>query len=104
VNGHIVIADPVELSVESARQLLPRRRDELLGWCRGIHVVGDTAWIGFSRIRPTKIRENVGWVLRGFRKDLGTRISLYDLTTMECVRDINLEDAGLGAVFSIHPA
>ena len=27
-----------------------------------------TAWVGFSRIRPTKIRENVGWVVHSFRR------------------------------------
>ena len=104
VNARVVVADPRDLTVEAVKEAVPRRRDELLGWCRGLLVDDGTIWLGFSRIRPTKIRENVGWVLRGFRKDLGTRIALYDLATMECLRDINLEDAGLGAVFSIHRA
>jgi hypothetical protein len=102
VNGRVVVADPVELRVREVKDLtLAHRRDELLGWCRGILVDNTTAWVGFSRIRPTKSRENVGWVLRGFRKDLGTRIGLYDLGSMTSLRQIDLEDAGMGAVFSI---
>jgi hypothetical protein len=101
VNGRIVIADPNELAVVDVKEARPGKRDEILGWCRGIHLEDGMAWLGFSRVRPTKTRENVGFVLRGFRKDLGTRIALYDLETMDCRREINLEDAGLGAVFSI---
>lgn len=104
VDSHIVVANPDDLSVESAKEAVRHRREDLLGWCRGILVADGRAWLGFSRIRPTKTRENVSWVLRGFKKDLGTRIGLYDLDTMECLRDINLEEAGLGAVFSIHRA
>jgi hypothetical protein len=104
VDGRIVIADPQELRVRDVKEVHADRRDEILGWCRGIFVEDDAAWLGFSRIRPTKSRENVGWVLRGFRKDLGTRIAHYDLKTMACLKQINLEDAGLGAVFSILPA
>lgn len=105
VNGRIVLADPTERRVRAVKDMTAsHRRDELLGWCRGIFIEDDAAWVGFSRIRPTKSRENVGWLLRGFRKDLGTRIDLYDLETVTCRRQINLEDSGLGAVFSILPA
>jgi hypothetical protein len=102
VDGHVVVAGAQDLQVRDVKDLTTaHRRDELLGWCRGILLDNDAAWVGFSRIRPTKTRENVGWVLRGFRKDLGTRIGRYDLETMACLDQINLEDAGMGAVFSI---
>jgi hypothetical protein len=80
-------------------------RETVLGWTRSIHLVDDhRAWVGFSRIRPTKFRENVGWVARGFRRDLGTHIGLYDLDTGECLEQITLEEHGLSAVFGIYPA
>jgi len=102
VNSRVVVADRSDHKVKDIKDLTSAHpRDHLLGWCRGILVDGRTAWVGFSRVRPTKSRENVGFVLRGFRRDFGTRIDLYDLESTECLRQINLEDAGLGAVFSI---
>jgi len=105
VDGHIVIADTATLRVRDVIDLASMHpQTALLGWTRGIHVEGSRVWVGFSRIRPTKIRENVGWVLRGFRKDVGTHIGCYDLDARKCVKQIMLEEAGLGAVFSILPA
>ena len=105
VDGHIVIADTQTLQVRDVVDLASMHpRADLLGWTRGLYVDGNRAWVGFSRIRPTKIRENVGWVLRGFRKDIGTHIGCYDLEARKNIKQILLEEAGLGAVFSILPA
>ena len=78
-------------------------RNNLLGWCRSIHVDGDLAWVGFSRIRATKFRENVGWVAHGLRRVCPTHMALYDLARNECLAEVDLETAGLSAVFSILP-
>jgi hypothetical protein len=105
VDGHLVVADPESLSVERVIDLTKSfPRDTVLGWTRSVHVVDESrAWVGFSRIRPTKFRENVGWVARGFRRDLGTHIGLYDLESGECLQQITLEEHGLSAVFGIYP-
>jgi hypothetical protein len=74
-----------------------------LGWCRGLHSEGDTAWVGFTRIRPTRLRQNINWIRHGRdNKQLPTRISFYDLTKLTLVREINLESTDMNAVFSIH--
>jgi hypothetical protein len=106
VDGHVVIADARSLTVERVIDLTRSHpRETVLGWTRSIHLVDDhRAWVGFSRIRPTKFRENVGWVARGFRRDLGTHIGLYDLDSGECLEQITLEEHGLSAVFGIYPA
>jgi hypothetical protein len=105
VDGKVVVADKATLRIREVIDLARMHpREMLLGWTRGIHVDGDRVWVGFSRIRPTKARENVGWVLRGFRKDFGTHIGCYDLKAGKCIKQILLEDDGLGAVFSILPA
>ena len=74
----------------------------LLGWCRGIAFEGDHIWVGFSRLRPTKARENVAWVKDGFKRQVGTHIARYDLTKRSLEQRIDLEPAGLNAVFSIY--
>ena len=104
VNGHVVIANPASLKVEEIVDLNSMHdADTLLGWCRGILLDGTKAWVGFSHIRPTKLRENLAWVMRGFREVLPTRVACYDLVRRCCVAEIDLQAHGLNAVFSLFP-
>lgn len=104
VNGWIYIADAYTLSVEKVINLSDMHREgTLLGWCRSLYVDGDKLWVGFSRIRPTKWRENVTWMMRGFKYVQPTHIACYDLAKCECIEEINLEPMGLNAVYSIFP-
>jgi hypothetical protein len=105
VDGKVVVADTGTLQVEDVIDLTTMHDGErLLGWCRSIQFAPEGAWIGFSRIRPTKLRQNIGWVARGFKRDSATHIALYDLGRRELVKEIELESHGLSAVFSILPA
>jgi hypothetical protein len=104
VNGTLVIVNPSSLAVEEIVDLAAMHEpDTLLGWCRGIWLDGTKAWVGFSHIRPTRLRENVAWVMRGFRTVLPTRIACYDLVRRRCVAMIELQSHGLNAVFGIFP-
>jgi hypothetical protein len=105
VNGRVVIANPDTLQVEEVIDLTELHDPSvLLGWCRGILVQGSLAWVGFSRIRPTRFREAVSWVRQGFKVSQATHIALYDLAAKRCLGEIELESHGLNAVFSILPA
>ena len=105
VDGRLVIVDTETLEIARVIDLKASHPpDTLLGWTRGLHVMDGKVWVGFSRIRPTKFRENVGWVARGFRRDFGTHIGLYDLETGDCLAQHPLEGFGLSAVFGIYPA
>jgi hypothetical protein len=78
-----------------------------LGWCRGILPLGQKAWIGFSRIRYTALRQNLDWIRRGFRHADGfpparTRVACYDLANRILLSEINLEEVAMNTVFSIH--
>jgi len=105
VNGCIYVANTSTLTVERTINLNQMHSDEsLLGWCRGVLIDQDHLWVGFSRIRPTKWRENVGWVMRGFKEARPTHIACYDLAKNECVTEVDLEPMGLNVVYSIFPA
>ena len=105
VDGKLVVVDTHRLEVVETIDLAAMHEpDTLLGWCRGIMLDGDRVWVGFSRIRPTKFRENVGWVLRGFKRDFGTHIGCYDLRARRCLDQILMEPFGLSAIFGIYPA
>jgi hypothetical protein len=105
VNGCIYIANSSTLKIEKVIDLNQMHSNEsLLGWCRSLTIDEDKLWVGFSRIRPTKWRENVGWALRGFKDARPTHIACYDLSKNECVAEIDLEPMGLNVVYSIFPA
>ena len=82
--------------------------NESLGWCRGLCFPNPReAWVGFSRIRPTWFRMNLSWIKRGLKPkgSFGarpTRIARYDLEREALIDEIELEDAGLHAVFGIY--
>lgn len=110
VDGHLVTFDIAngerqDLDLNDIRE---PDDDRPLGWCRGVCPLGDRAWLGFTRIRHTKLRQNLSWIRHGFRtteyhRGLPTRVALYDLERPAKLREIDLEAAGLNAVFSIHP-
>jgi hypothetical protein len=81
--------------------------DRPLGWCRGLLLEEGRAWVGYSRIRYTRLRKNLSWIRHGFResehhRNRPSRIALYDLERPRLLREIDLEPAGMNAVFSIH--
>lgn len=105
VSGWVYIADTVTLAVEREINLSDMHPEgTLLGWCRSLFVDEDRLWVGFSRIRPTKWRENLTWLMRGFKYVQPTHIACYDLAAGKCIQEINLEPMGLNAVYSIFPA
>ncbi|HKV07345.1 MAG TPA: hypothetical protein VJ725_04340 [Thermoanaerobaculia bacterium] len=113
VNGCIVTFDlrtgkKTSLDLNGIRSLEDDERP--LGWCRGLLPLdGGQAWVGFTRLRYTRLRKNLSWIRHGFREtehhnQHPSRIALYDLKRKDLLREIDLEPAGLGAVFSIHSA
>ena len=81
--------------------------DKALGWCRGLHLLGEgRVLVGFSRLRPTRIKKNVTWVkhrlgllpMSGYAP---TRVACYDLPAGSLEWEVDLEPTGLNAVFSI---
>jgi len=102
VNGHVAIVDKETLEVVEMHDLAKiDSGNRLLGWCRGIAPDEDGAWVGFSRLRPTAVRENIAWVKSGFRKSMPTHIARYDFERRSLDQRIELEDFDLNAVFSI---
>lgn len=109
VDGHLVLADLEAAAVERMVDLNAiDGRGLALGWCRGVRpLTDDLVLVGFSRLRPSRFRENLRWVKhrlgqRATAGDLPTRIALYDLAAERLCWQCNLEDHGLNALFSIH--
>jgi hypothetical protein len=109
VDGRIVVVDRRTLQVERIIDLKQiNGQGALLGWCRGLLPIDERRmWVGFTRIRKTRFRENVLWVksvLRDGMSEKPTHIALYDFVSMQCIREVDLEPHGMNLVFSILPA
>ena len=108
VDGQIVVVDATTLQVTARHPLARRGRrrseDVLLGWCRALHIDGGWCWVGFTRIRPTRLRQTVSWVRTKGAEQAPTRIARYRMADWVCDAEIDLEPHGLNAVFSVLPA
>jgi len=113
VNGHVIKAEMANGRVVQSYDLnrMSGGRGPL-GWCRGLCVLDEEhAVVGFSRLRATKFRENLAWAKRWAKAGLGieetvpakpARIALYNLKAGRLLWELNVEEAGVNAVFSIH--
>lgn len=110
VDGHIVAVNRRTLKIENVHNLnaISGRGEQPLGWCRGLWFVDDRfLWVGFTRVRPTKFRENLTWLKNTASSEeslLPTRLALYDLQRGKQEDEIFLEPHGLGVVFSLIPS
>jgi hypothetical protein len=104
VDGRLVRVNASTLETEAVIDL--KKIDEpecVLGWCRGVLPSGpDEYWVGFTRVRKTRWDRNLLW-LRGKEGLIAkaTHISLYDMSKMRCIQNINLEQLGMDVIFSI---
>jgi hypothetical protein len=110
VNGQVVIVDAGSLRV-ICRYDLNAIYDSTrsLGWARGLELLDeDHIVVGFSRLRPTKWEQNIRWVknhLGGEASDVfSTRIAMFNVRRGGLCWEVDLEPAGMNAVFSIHRA
>lgn len=58
-------------------------------------------WVGFTRVRPTKFRENLNWARQRLRNRRPSHIALYDLQSGSCLEEIETEPHGIGVVFKL---
>jgi hypothetical protein len=107
VDGHIIIASPENLKIERILDLnkmsgYDASNGETLGWCRGLLPLNEQfVWVGFTRVRPTKFKENLSWVRHQKRNHRPSHIALYDLQSGRCVDEIETEPHGIGVVFTL---
>jgi hypothetical protein len=108
VDGHVVIVDQKSLQVIETVDLktVDNPGRALLGWCRGVLPMDERrVWVGFTRIRPTRFKENVLWLKNAFRDtEKPTHVALYDLASRKLLEQCDLEPFGMNIVFSILPA
>lgn len=104
VDGRIVCVDKASKNIKRVFDLNEIGREGVqLGWCRGLLVEGNIAYVGFTRIRQTTTKENVKWLLGKVcgKNILPTRIAKYDLVNQRKVGEVALPCGMIDAVYSV---
>jgi hypothetical protein len=105
VTGTIVIVDSQTLQTEAVVSLneIDNPGNANLGWCRGLARVDDRHfWVGFTRIRETRFKENVRWVKRLIKgEEKPTHIALYDVFARKKLMEIGLEPFDMHVIFGV---
>lgn len=104
VNGCIAVLDAVSYALLEVVNLneIENTPDEL-GWCRGLLVEGNLAYVAFSKIRDTKVKENIKWALSRLRSktESYTKVAVYDLAKKEKLEEMIMPPDSINAVYSV---
>ena len=105
-NGHVVRFDHVRSQYFITNLSKSEKRNQQLGWCRGICPLADnTAIVGFSQFRRTKHKEMAHWILNDGKAALPSRLAHFDLGSGKCLREVSLTGRFEGAaIYSIFDA
>ena len=103
VTGRVLAVDPATLArvVEIDLAALQPHSDGLLGWCRGIEVVGSRLFVGMTMLRRTRHREVLRQILNRGQRKRPTRIVEIDLDRRTLVREIEVGNAAGGTIYSV---
>jgi hypothetical protein len=104
VDGFVVGVDPSTLEVVRRLDLRSlSRSDHMLGWCRGVDVVGDRMFVGMTMLRRTTHREVLRRILMGAGGvKLPTRVLEIDLAGPRLVAEYPLGNRAGGTIYGVN--
>jgi len=107
VDGSIIIADTKTRQVVESIQITSMEGyGALRGWCRGLYIDGDMAYVGFTRLRKTKRQEKVEWVkglLQGGSAVEACSVLAINLKQKRILADYRIPSGMTDAIYSILP-
>lgn len=78
-----------------------------LGWCRSLAKVDNHIYVGFTKLRSTKVEDNVMWLTTTFLNkgylSLPTRIAKINIDTMVLEDEFILPKGHMNLIFTITP-
>jgi hypothetical protein len=86
VNGKITVADANSLTITEQIDLKSIYANDEPGWCRGLEIIDNLAFVGFTRFRKPSKSEFLKFAIRG-RKILNTHVLCYDLKAHRVIED-----------------
>ncbi|KKO46893.1 hypothetical protein WG68_02850 [Arsukibacterium ikkense] len=106
VDGYLVIVDPTSRKVIDKHDPFASERNRPLGWCRGLLVDGDIFYIGYSKLRKTKLISKLKFLTQGNFKYMDGNEALivaYDMAAKKVVNTYAIPAGMLDAIYGILP-
>jgi len=106
VDGFLVVCDPKNKKPVEQIDPFKQTRNRPVGWCRGLHIDGDIFYIGYSKVRQTKLKSKIKFLTQGNFKYKGSNNALvvaYNMATREVENVFETPDGTLDAIYGILP-
>ena len=106
VDGYLVIVDPKTRKVIEKYDPFANERNRPLGWCRGLMVDGDIFYIGYSKLRKTKLMSKLKFISQGNFKYMDGNEALvvaYNMNTKKVLDTYGIPAGMLDAIYGILP-
>lgn len=106
VDAHIIAYDPTNkelLDDLDVRKINNTKYN--LGWTRGLEIVGENAFLGLSKMRPTTFKQYTSWFVRNKKNDMPSSIIQIDMNKTYIEDYYIMENYKGHAIFTIlkHP-
>ncbi len=103
VDGYIIVADPATRQVTEEINVLDALNNEKLGWARGLTISdAEIAYIAFSRLRRTRMKEKLAWLAKGQISKMSGMPACVLAFDLKSRAIINRYDIPLGKVDAIY--
>uniref|UniRef100_A0A486XQQ4 Uncharacterized protein n=1 Tax=Rheinheimera sp. BAL341 TaxID=1708203 RepID=A0A486XQQ4_9GAMM len=106
VDGFLVICDPVSGKVLDKHDPFGLERNRPRGWCRGLYIDGNMFYIGYSKLRKTKLTTKLKFISQGnfkYRDGNEALVVAYNMHTQKVERVYEFNSASIEAVYGILP-
>lgn len=106
VDGKLIFVEAS--SRKLVRELDPFREEKSRprSWCRGLHIEGDICYIGFTRLRKTRAKTKLKYLLQQNMRSLlgyGALVVAYDLRQCKLLRIYEAPHDYIDAIYSLLP-
>tara|TARA_R110002126_G_scaffold10245_20_gene46506 strand:+ start:2061 stop:3149 length:1089 start_codon:yes stop_codon:yes gene_type:complete len=106
VDGFLVIYDPISGKVLDKHDPFAKERNRPRGWCRGLHIDGDMFYIGYSKLRKTKLSAKLKFISQGnfkYRNGNEALVVAYNMRTKQVEGSYEFSSASIEAIYGILP-
>lgn len=106
VDGVLLICDPQQRKMVEMFDPFENHSNRPLGWCRGLCIIGDDFYIGYSKLRKTSVTARLKFLSQGnFRYASGNNalVVKVNMRTRQVVRTYVTPDGMIDAIYGILP-